>query len=154
MRDHDVGTRGEGPGRAVAANGAAAVGRKRGKRKTRRSWNVEQKIRITRKSLASSETITAVARRYGIMGGMLWSWRKRLRQGKLAAPSSAQAQPAGAFAAVEVKERCSVLIEGRGVRVRLEGIAESGRCSMTCSFQPDRAPRRSTTFWCLRAVSS
>ena len=124
MRDHDVAAGGKRPGRAVAANGAAAVGRKRGKRKTRRSWSVEEKIRIARESLASSETITAVARRYGITGGMLSSWRKRLRQGKLASPSSPKAEPAGAFAAVEVEERCSVLIEGRGVTVRLEGIAD------------------------------
>ena len=122
MRDHDVAAR--GPGRAVAANGAAAVGRKRGKRKRRRSWSVEEKIRIARESLASSETIAAVARRPGITGGMLSSWRKRLRQGKLAAPSSSKSEPQGAFAAVEVEERCSVLIEGRGVAVRLEGIAD------------------------------
>lgn len=124
MRDHDVDARGKGPGRAVAANGAAAVGRKREKRKTRRSWSVEEKIRIARESLASGETIAAVARRHGITGGMLSSWRKRLRQGKLVAPSSSKAEPQEAFAAVEVEERCSVLIEGRGVAVRLEGIAD------------------------------
>ena len=125
MRDHDVAAGGKRPGRAVAANGAAGVGRKRGKRKTRRSWSVEEKIRIARESLASGETIAAAARRHGITGGMLSLWRKRLRQGKLAAPSSPKAEPAGAFAAVEVEERCSVLIEGRGVTVRLEGIADA-----------------------------
>ena len=125
MRDHDVAARGKRPGGAAAANGAAAVGRKRGKRKTRRSWSVEEKIRIARESLASRETITAVARRHGITSGMLSSWRKRLRRGKLPSSSSSKSEPAGAFAAVEVEERCSVLIEGRGVTVRLEGIADA-----------------------------
>ena len=98
MRDHDV-ARGEASGGAAAANGAAAVGCKRRKRRTRRSWSVEEKIRIARESLASGETITAVAQRHGIPRNRLSSWRTQLRRGKLAAPSSAQAQPAGAFAA-------------------------------------------------------
>ena len=62
MRNDDPDARGEARGGAAAANRAAAVGRKRRKRKTRRSWSVEEKIRIARESLASGETITAVAR--------------------------------------------------------------------------------------------
>ena len=46
---------------AKAVNGAARSGRKRRKR---RRWSAEEKIRITRESFASSETITAVAARY------------------------------------------------------------------------------------------
>ena len=125
MRDQDVDAGGEASGRAAAANGAAAVGRKRRKRRTRRSWSVEEKIRIARESFATGETITAVAKRHGIPRNRLSSWRTQLRRGKLAARSSAQAQPAGAFAALEVEERCSVPIEGRGVTVRLEGIADA-----------------------------
>ena len=124
MRDRDVDARGEAPGLAAAGNGAAAVERKRGKRKTRRRWSAEEKIRIVRKSFASMESVTAVAERHAITRRQLSSWRAQLRKGKLAAPPLAQAQPGGAFAAVEVEERCSVLIEGRGVTVRLEGIAD------------------------------
>ena len=90
----------------------------------RRRWSVEEKIRIVRESFASMESVTAVAERRAITRRQLSSWRTPLRKGKLAAPPSAQAQPAGAFAAVEVEDRCSVLIEGRGVTVRLEGIAD------------------------------
>ncbi len=125
MRDLDVDAGGKASGRAAAANGAVAVGRKRRKRKTRRRWSVEEKIRIARESLASGETITAVAERHGITRRLLSSWREKLRQGKLVERSSARAQPGvGAFAALEVEERCSVVIEGRGVTVRLEGIAD------------------------------
>ena len=126
MRDHDLDARGEARGGAAAANGAAAVGRKRRKRKTRRSWSVEEKIRIARESFASGETIAAVAQRHGIPRNRLSSWRTQLRRGQLVAPSSVQAQPDGGFAAVEVEAAHSAVIEGCGVTVRLEGIADTG----------------------------
>ena len=61
MLNHDLDGEVEARGGAAAANGAVAVGRKRGKR---RSWGVEEKIRIARESFASAETITAVAERH------------------------------------------------------------------------------------------
>ena len=85
-----------------------------------------EKIRIARESLASGETITAVAQRHGIPRNRLSSWRTQLRRGQLVAPSSAQAHPDGGFAAVEVEAAHSAVIEGRGVTVRLEGIADTG----------------------------
>ena len=85
------------------------------------AWKI--KIRIARESFAPSETITAVANRHGVSRSRLSSWRTQLREGKLVLGSSAQA--GGAFAAVEMEERCSVLIEGRDVTVRLEGIADT-----------------------------
>ena len=126
MRNDDPDARGEARGGAAAANGAAGVVRKRRKRKTRRSWSVEEKIRIARESLASGETITAVAQRHGIPRNRLSSWRTQLRRGQLVAPSSAQAHPDGGFAAVAVEAAHSAVIEGRGVTVRLEGIADTG----------------------------
>ena len=76
-----------------------AVGRKRRKR---RSWGVKEKIRIAHESFASAETITAVAKRHGNPRNRLSSLRTQLRPGQLVAPSSAQAQPDGRFAAVAV----------------------------------------------------
>ena len=122
MRDHDVDAKVEVVGGAAAANGAAVVARKR--RKLRR-WNVEEKIRIARESLSSAETITAVAHRHGVTRRMLSTWRALLCEGKLVAPSLAQAQPAGALAAVAVEERHSVVIKGRGVTVRLNGTMDT-----------------------------
>ncbi len=106
---------------AKAVNGAARSVRKRRKR---RRWSAEEKIRITRESFASSESVTAVAARHGITRNRLSAWRSRLRQGKLA-PSSAKSPPQEAFAAVEVEERPSAVIEGRGVTVRLEGAVDT-----------------------------
>jgi len=120
MRDQDVDAGGEAPGGAGAVNGALPVASKRSKRRT---WSVEEKIRIARESFAPSETITAVANRHGVSRSRLSSWRTQLREGRLVLGSSAL--PGGAFAAVEVEERCSVVIEGRGVTVRLEGIADT-----------------------------
>ena len=121
MRNHDLDAGVEVSGGTAAANGAAAVRRKPRKRRTRRSWSVEEKVRIARESFASAETITAVAKRHGIPRNRLSSWRAQLRRGQLVAPSPAHAQPDGAFAAVEVEAAHSAVIEGRGVTVRLEG---------------------------------
>ena len=122
MRNHDLDAKGKDVGGSAAANGAAAVARKR---KRRRSWSAEKKIRIARESFSTQESVTAVARRYGIARNRLSAWRSLLRRGKLVAPSSVQAEPAGAFADVEVEERASVVIEGRGVTVRLDGVTDT-----------------------------
>ena len=63
MRNDDLDAKGKDVGGSGAANGAAAVGRKR---KKRRSWSAEKKIRIARESFSTQESVTAVARRYGI----------------------------------------------------------------------------------------
>ena len=107
---------------AKAVNGAARSVRKRRKR---RRWSAEEKIRIARESFASGESVTAVAARHGIERNRLSAWRSQLRRGKLVAPSSAKSLPQEAFAAVEVEERPSAVIEGRGVTVRLEGAIDA-----------------------------
>ena len=122
MRNRDLDAGGEARGATAAANGVAAVGRKRRKR---RSWSVEEKVRIAHESFASAATITAVARRHGIPRNRLSSWQTRLRRGQLVSPSSARAQPDGGFAAVEVEAAPSAVIEGRGVTVRLEGVTDT-----------------------------
>ena len=114
MRNHDPDARGKAGGGPASANGAAADERKRRKP---RPWSVQERIRVARESFATGETVTGVARRYGISRYRLSSWRSLFRQGKLMAPSSAKAEPAGAYADVEVEERPSVVIEGRGVTV-------------------------------------
>ena len=82
MRNDDLDAKGKDVGGSGAANGAAAVARKR---KRRRSWSAEKKIR---KSFSTQESVTAVARRYGIRAtgyrpgavfcaGASW-WRRHL----------------------------------------------------------------------------
>ena len=85
MRNDDLDAKGKDVGGSAAANGAAAVARKR---KKRRSWSAEKKIRIARESFSTQESVTAVARRYGIARNRLSAWRSLLRRGKLVAPSS------------------------------------------------------------------
>ena len=92
MRNHDLDAKGKDVGGSAAANGAAVVARKR---KKRRSWSAEKKIRIARESFSTQESVTAVARRYGIARNRLSAWRSLLRRGKLVAPSSVKAEPAG-----------------------------------------------------------
>ena len=139
MRNHDLDAGGEAGGVAAVADGEAAAGRKRRKRRTRRSWSVEDKIRIARESFASAETITAVAERHGIPRNRLSSWRTQLRRGQLVAPSSAQANPDVGFAAVEVEAAPSAVIEGRGVTVRLEGVTDpAGIAAITAALAGHR----------------
>lgn len=121
MRNHVQGAKDKAVGRPPGANGAAGTGKVRRKR---RRWSVEEKIRIVRESLASGETIAAVASRHGVPRNRLSAWRGLLRQGKLVAPLS-KSPARGAFAALEVEERPSVVIEGRGVTVRLEGAIDT-----------------------------
>ena len=63
MRNHVQGAEGKAVGRTSRANGAGRTGKVRRKR---RRCSVEEKIRIARESLSSSETITAVAKRHGV----------------------------------------------------------------------------------------
>ena len=68
MRNDVQGAKGKGVGRPPVANGAAGAGKARRKR---RRWSVEEKLRIARESLASGETIAAVARRHGVVSHIL-----------------------------------------------------------------------------------
>ena len=64
----------------------------------RRVWAAEQKRAIALESLDPSTTPTDVARRYGISGGLLYTWRRQLREGQL---GSAPRRVAG-FARVDL----------------------------------------------------
>ena len=75
---------------ATAFNGAAGSERKRIRH---RRWSTVEKVRITRESSASSESVTALAARYGIARDRLSAWRSQLRLGKLVSPSSAKSPP-------------------------------------------------------------
>ena len=49
----------------------------------RRVWAAEQKRAIALESLDPGTTPTDVARRYGISSGLLYTWRRQLREGQL-----------------------------------------------------------------------
>ncbi len=64
----------------------------------RRVWAAEQKRAIALESLDPSTMPTDVARRYGISSGLLYTWRRQLREGQL---GSAPRRVAG-FARVDL----------------------------------------------------
>ena len=64
----------------------------------RRVWAAEQKRAIALESLDPSTTPTDVARRYGISSGLLYTWRRQLREDQL---GSAPRRVAG-FARVDL----------------------------------------------------
>ena len=114
------------------------------KRRSRRRWSAEQKVRIVGESLRSGTRVEDVARRYGLSRKQLSAWRSLARQGKLAVASSPEAvdvdperQPA--FAALEVDSATgpglsgSVVIESREVTVRLDGDIDASRVAEIAS---------------------
>ena len=74
MRNHVLGAAGKAVDRPPGANGATRTGEVRRKR---RRWSVEEKLRVARESLASGETITAVAKRHGVPRNRLSAWHRR-----------------------------------------------------------------------------
>lgn len=64
----------------------------------RRVWAVEQKRAIALESLDPGTTPTEVARRYGVTSGLLYTWRRQLREGQLGSAP----QPLPGFARVDL----------------------------------------------------
>lgn len=64
----------------------------------RRVWAVEQKRGIALESMDPSTTPTAVARRYGIASGLLYTWRRQMMEGRLGLVP----QPVAGFARVDL----------------------------------------------------
>ena len=49
----------------------------------RRRWSFEEKARIVEASYAANTSVSALARRYGIALGLLFTWRRQAREGRL-----------------------------------------------------------------------
>ena len=62
----------------------------------RRSWSDEQKCLIVAEATQPGALVTEVARRWGIGTGLIYTWRRQMRQGELGA------MPVPAFAALTV----------------------------------------------------
>ncbi len=107
-------------------------------RRSRRRWSAEEKARVVHESFRAGNRVGEVARRYGVSRWQLSSWRGLARAGKLGVPSFSPSaavtpEPPPAFATVEVDSAAvcgamgSVVIEARGVTVRLAGEVGAGR---------------------------
>ena len=50
----------------------------------RRRWRLEEKLRIVAEAEQPGALFVAVARRYEVSRGLLWTWRRQVRSGALA----------------------------------------------------------------------
>jgi len=57
-----------------------------------RQWTAAEKLEIVQQSFAGSITVTAVARRYQVSKGSIYSWRKQASAGKLSAEPDGQSR--------------------------------------------------------------
>jgi len=64
----------------------------------RRDWSDEEKLSIVAESFATTTSVSAVARRYGLNRNQLFAWRRLFREGDLGG-----ADEVGAFAPVMVE---------------------------------------------------
>lgn len=64
----------------------------------RRRWRDEDKLRVLAEAEQPGARTSEVARRHDISRGLLWYWRRQLRQGRLAVPSA----PGPVFLPVQV----------------------------------------------------
>ena len=93
----------------------------------RRRWSREQKAQITAESFVPGANVAAVARRYGVSGGLLHYWRRCAREGAgeeelrfvpVVADESRASPP------VPEVYGSSIEIEVEGVRIRLRGMVD------------------------------
>jgi transposase len=68
-------------------------------RERRRAWTTEQKLQIVAESCEAGASPIAVARRYGIGSGLLYTWRQQLVRGEL---GTVVPEPTSGFARVEI----------------------------------------------------
>jgi Transposase len=72
-------------GRMSGRNGSVQiVGRVSG----RRSWSLEQKLRIIGEAFSPGSSVTQASERHEVSTGQLYTWRKQLLDGELCGPGS------------------------------------------------------------------
>jgi len=62
-------------------------------RERRRRWSIEEKVRIVAETEEVGARVTEVAARHGVYPGLLFTWRRQVRDGVLAAPPAATFMP-------------------------------------------------------------
>ena len=68
-------------------------------RERRRRWSIEDKLRIVAETEEAGARVTEVAARHGVYPGLLFTWRRQVRDGVLAAPAAATFMPVRMLAA-------------------------------------------------------
>ena len=68
-------------------------------RERRRRWSIEEKLRIVTETEEAGARVTEVAARHGVYPGLLFTWRRQVRDGVLAARPAATFMPVRMLAA-------------------------------------------------------
>jgi transposase len=70
-------------------------------RERRRRWSVTDKLRIVAETQEPGARISGVAARHGLCESLVFTWRRQVREGVLAAPEMAAFMPVRMFAPLE-----------------------------------------------------
>lgn len=62
-------------------------------RERRRRWSLEEKLRIVAETKEAGARVTEVAARHGVYPGLLFTWRRQVRDGVLVPPPPASFVP-------------------------------------------------------------
>jgi transposase len=62
-------------------------------RERRRRWSIEEKLRIVGETEEAGARVTEVAARHGVYPGLLFTWRRQVRDGLLVASPAATFMP-------------------------------------------------------------
>jgi transposase len=69
----------------------------------RKSWRLEEKVRLVAEASTGRGAVSAVSRRYGVCRSLLFRWRRQAARGELGGPAAPPAvPPAVSFLPVEV----------------------------------------------------
>jgi transposase-like protein len=93
----------------------------------RRRWRDEDKLRVLAEAEQPGARTSEVARRHDISRGLLWYWRRQLRQGRLAVPSA----PGPMFLPVQISDPVppgSAAPAVTGADPRIEIVLPDGTC--------------------------
>lgn len=93
----------------------------------RRRWRDEDKLRVLAEAEQPGARTSEVARRHDISRGLLWYWRRQLRQGRLAVPSA----PGPVFLPVQVSDPVPsgpAAPAATGADPRIEIVLPDGTC--------------------------
>jgi transposase len=60
----------------------------------RRRWSLDEKVRVVEETLQAGETVCGVARRHGLAPGVVFTWRRQAREGRLGGAAAATVLPA------------------------------------------------------------
>ena len=110
----------------------------------RRRWTTEEKLRIVEETHLPGNTVSLVARRHGIAGDQLFTWRRLMAQGALTAASAGEeVVPASEYRAArqQIRELQRLLgkktLENEILREAVERVTGPKRGSLRASSWPE-----------------